>query len=402
MRIAFLSRIVLEHGLRGGMEQHGASLCAGLVERGHEVVTITTGHPQGLGELDGPGGRSIFVASAPQRYSSAWRAASWQALLIAHAEAPFDCILSQSAGAQSLIGLARRRLGLPTVVILHGTLGTEWQTRKNMLWSPRGLYSMARYLVDLPGQLWRWRAVKHDVTGWITVSEVVKAHWLREQGIDPARIAVVANGVDLARFAPDPAARGRVRRQLGLADDVPLLLAVGRLDESKGFQIAIAALRDLRARGLEAQLLIAGEGVYRPQLEQLAAESGVRLLGYLPHERLTELLAAADLFVLPTLHYEGMPMTIVEALAAGLPVVASNIGGVPNTVDDGKTGLLVPVGDVQALASATAGLLQNKERYTTMSQAARAAAVTRFGRERMVAETERVLLAAIRQERHER
>jgi glycosyltransferase involved in cell wall biosynthesis len=399
MRIAFLSRIVLEHGVRGGMEQHGATLCAGLAARGHTLLTITTAHPDGLPAAHGPAGDTCFVDAPAGRYSHAWWAESWAALRAEHARTPFDIVISQSAGAQANIGRARRVLALPTVVILHGTLGSDWRTRWRDIRSARGIYRMARYLSALPGQAWRWRTVRDDVAAWIAVSGEVASDWRREMGVAADRISVIANGVDLARFAPDPAARAATRAALSIPADEPLLIAVGRIEENKGFQIAVRALARLEDRRPNAHLAIVGEGGYRAQLEREITDRGlgarVHTLGYRPNADLPALLAAADLFLMPSLCHEAFPLTIVEAMGGGLPVLATNVGGVPSAVDAGRTGLLLPMGDVAAWAAALDTMLGDPRRRQAMGALARQVAVARFSRERMVEATERVLVAAV-------
>lgn len=393
MRIAFLSRIVVEHGVAGGMEQHGRALCEGLAGRGHDVVTITTAHPAGLRDAAGPAGRTIFVPAPPRRYSAAWRRLSWEALAREHARAPFDCILSQSAGAQSAAVPARQALGLPTVVILHGTIGGDWQTMRRSIGTPRGALRAARYLSGVPGQILRWRPALRAVARWVAVSTAVRDAWTREMGVPPASVAVVHNGVDVARFRPDEAAREEVRRRLGLGAGEPVLLAVGRLDPTKGLQVAVGALARLGPRSPAARLLIAGEGGYRAELERRAAQLGdrVRLLGYVPNQELPALLAAADLFLMPTLCHEGFPLTVVEALACGLPALASRSGGIPDAVEDGVTGRLLPMGDAAAWAGAIAELLDDRRRRLAIGAVCRQVAEARFSRERMVASMERVI-----------
>lgn len=398
MRIAFLSRIVLDHGVRGGMEQHGATLCSCLVARGHDLLTITTAHPDGLKETHGPTGDTLFVNAPAGRYSRAWWAASWAALRAEHAHAPFDLMISQSAGALANIRHARHALALPTVVILHGTLGSDWRTRRQDLHSARGLYRMARYLGTAPGQLWRWRTGRGDVAHWIAVSDEVAKDWRREMGISAERISVIPDGVDLTHFAPDPDARRATRAALGIPADAPLLIAVGRAEQNKGFQIAVQALANQKERWPTAHMIVVGEGSYRARLEREVAVRGlqerVHTLGYRPNAELPALLAAADIFLMPSLCHEAFPLTIIEALGAGLPVLATNVGGIPSAVDHGRTGLLLPMGDVPAWTAALDTLLGDARRRRAMGALARQIAVARFSRAHMVEATEQVLIAA--------
>jgi glycosyltransferase involved in cell wall biosynthesis len=243
-----------------------------------------------------------------------------------------------------------------------------------------------------------WHKVKPMVARWIAVSEQVGKECQQELGLEPRRVVVVPNGIDTHRFRPDTIARQQSRARLGIADDVPLLIATGRLEYEKGFHITIHALQRIRKRYPKAQLIIAGDGVSRPMLERLAeqtAPGAVHFTGHVPNEDLPALLAAADVYLMPTLRNEGMPMTIIEALAVGLPVIASRVGGVPSTITDGETGLLIPVGHTQALAQATIRVLEDDQLRLRLAHAARAIAERLYSQTHMVAESERVLLAAI-------
>ena len=161
----------------------------------------------------------------------------------------------------------------------------------------------------------------------------------------------IGNGRDPARFRPDPTARARLRAELAVPDDRVVVVLVSRLVRHKGYPELLAALRDS-----SAELWVVGERLESDHGEDMepyfaAASLGGRLrrLGY--REDIPAVLAAADIFVLPS-HFEGLPMSVIEAMLSGLPVVASNIRGPREQVVDGQTGLLVPPAEVPALACA--------------------------------------------------
>ncbi|HEX5502672.1 MAG TPA: glycosyltransferase [Thermomicrobiales bacterium] len=201
-------------------------------------------------------------------------------------------------------------------------------------------------------------------------------------GANPARTSVIPYGVDPDRFHPaDPATRAAVRRDLGLADDERLVLAGGRLVHKKGLDVAVAAFASPALAGANARLVLFGDGDLRPALAAQVARLGlgrrVRFAGRVARDRLPALVGAADLFLLPSVHdhagnVDGLPNTLLEALAAGRPVVASRVAGVPTVVDDGVEGLLVPEGDADALAAAAAGLLADPATAARLGRAARA------------------------------
>jgi glycosyltransferase involved in cell wall biosynthesis len=149
-----------------------------------------------------------------------------------------------------------------------------------------------------------------------------------------------------------------VRRSLGIPPDVPSLGTIGRLCEVKRQDLLIRAFRRVRARVGDAHLLIVGDGPWMGRLRELAAEldlaDRVHFAGYQP--RPERFLRSMDAFALSSAS-EGMPLVVLEAWAAGVPVVATRVGGLPELVDDGRTGLLVDFGDEDALASALGDLL---------------------------------------------
>jgi len=177
----------------------------------------------------------------------------------------------------------------------------------------------------------------------------------RDYGVPRNRLRVVPNGADPPDEQAEWESARRWRDQLGAALLRPLWVSAARLEEQKGHDVFLAALGELRSRGVEFTAAIAGEGSQRPQLERQIAElelaSCVRLLGRL--EDLGPLLLAADAVVLAS-RWEGLPLTLLEALARGRPVVATAVGGIPDVIEDGVTGRLLPPGDSTALANALA------------------------------------------------
>jgi len=184
-------------------------------------------------------------------------------------------------------------------------------------------------------------------------------------GIPERKILVIGNGVDTATFHPMP--RSEARSRLGLPQDAPVLVSVGALVERKGFHRVIECLPALRAALPGLQYLIAGgpspEGDWRERLEALVSEMRltdcVRFLGAVPPDGLRVPLSAADVFVLATRN-EGWANVFLEAMACGLPVVATDVGGNAEVVCRGELGAIVPFGDASALASALAAALARK------------------------------------------
>ncbi len=217
----------------------------------------------------------------------------------------------------------------------------------------------------------------------IVNSEALRAEEIAA-GFPPERIVVVPNGV--ARRE----ARGRDRAALGLPAG-PLLLSVGRLEERKGQRYLVEAWAAVRMRCPSARLVFLGEGPARPQLEQqargLGLEGSLSFRGF--QDRVADYLDLADALVHPSLT-EGMPNVVLEAMAAGRPVVATRVGGIPELLADEESGLLVPPRDPAALAQAVIRLLQEPGLAAALGQSAERRARERFSVEAMVEATEAV------------
>jgi len=235
-----------------------------------------------------------------------------------------------------------------------------------------------------------WRLIGPRVDTIVTNAEALRAE-AEADGVD-ARWTVIPSGVDVERFGTGaPAAEAKAA--LGLDPSRPVLGTVGRLEPRKRQDHLLVAMRALlaRANGLAPQLLLVGDGPLRGELERQAGLLGiahcVRFLGEVADVR--QALAAMDVFVLPS-GEEGMSNALLEAMAAGRAVVATAVGGTGEVVDDGRTGVLVPPGDVTALAGHVLMLLGNEGRRAFLGAAARRAVDERFGVRAMVTSLERL------------
>ncbi len=223
-----------------------------------------------------------------------------------------------------------------------------------------------------------------------TCSESVRREAIETFGLRPGLVRTLRNAIELPDSIPEQAARERVRRELGASADDLLIGTLGRLDEpKKGLSVFLKAARLLSREFPRVRFAIVGEGPARPSLEALAAREGVSHCTVFPGLRrdVPEIMRAFDLLVQPSL-WEGFGLTLAEAMAVGTPVVASRVGGVPEAVADGVTGLLVPPGDAQALASACASILGDRVRAAQMGRAGIDRARAEFGIERLVREIE--------------
>jgi glycosyltransferase involved in cell wall biosynthesis len=231
--------------------------------------------------------------------------------------------------------------------------------------------------------------------------------WLIGEGYDASNIVVIRNGVDMRRFdgAPEGA---RLRSDLGIPADAQLVTVVSRLTRLKGIENFLEATAALKPRYPDARFLIVGETApsdrpYLTELTDLAASLGVadRVIFTGLRSDVPAVLGCADVAVMPSLN-EALSNVLLESMAAGAPVVATRVGGTPEALIDGETGLLVPPGDSAAIAAAVARLLDDRELARRLGQAARALIASRFSVEQMVRSTEDLYMDLLARKQRQR
>lgn len=342
-------------------------LLVALQARGHEVVAICSPGPL-LERVEAAGIRTRPVAiERSMNPLAAWR--SSRALARVLAEERFDVVHVHTPVA-SLVGrLAAWRVRVPLIAYTaHGFYFHERMGR---------LRRMAFIALE-------WLAGR--VTDLLMTQSQEDAAFARRTGLVRGTIAAIGNGVDPARFHPRGGEkRLAMRAALATPADAPVILMVGRLVAEKGYPELFAAMQQV-----DAHLWVAGARLSsdhaRPVDAALAEDAELAHRVHLLGERddIAELMAAADLFTLPS-HREGMPRSIIEAMMTGLAVVATDIRGSREEVVDGVTGLLVPVGDADALAAALSRLLTDPAARTAMGTAGRARALDLYDEDKVIA-----------------
>jgi glycosyltransferase involved in cell wall biosynthesis len=341
-------------------------LMRGLRARGHEVIGVAAPGPL----LDGARTEGFRIVPVPLERRLAldaqWRA--FRALVaLFRAERP-DLVHAHMPISGFLARLAARAAGVKRVAYTgHGFLFNQpgpWPRRA------------ASFVMEwLGGRM-------TDIFLTVSAEEAADARRLHLH----RRATAVGNGRDPARFRPDPVARARIRAALGVPQDGVVVVAVSRLVRHKGYPELLAAMRDV-----PAELWVVGERLasdHGADLEPVFAGSGLgprlRRLGY--RTDVPAILSAADIFVLPS-HFEGLPMSIIEAMLTGLPVVATDIRGPREQVVAGATGLLVPPGQVPPLAAALRRLAGDAALRSRLGEAGRARAIELYDEARVVART---------------
>ncbi len=317
---------------------------------------------------------------------------------------PMARSLRPDAQFRALLALVRLiRLERPDLVHAHMPIsGLLARLAARLCGVPVVAYTCHGYLFNQPGSCarralalgleWFGGRITHR---YFTVS-IEEARDARRLHLHRNPVAV-GNGRDPAVFRPDEAARTTIRRDLGVLDHRVVVIAVSRMVRHKGYPELLAAMRAVP----DAELWVVGERLASDHGESLepafadaarpeALGARLRRLGY--RTDIAALLAAADIFVLPS-HFEGLPMSVIEAMLTGLPVVATDISGPREQVVAGETGLLVPPATVQPLADALRQLAGNADLRRSMGAAARARAIVLYDEAAVVAKVATLLEA---------
>jgi glycosyltransferase involved in cell wall biosynthesis len=217
------------------------------------------------------------------------------------------------------------------------------------------------------------RLLRNWTDAAIAVSGSVRDFMVNERYVPPDRVTIIGNSVNLDRFSPgDEEAGQRFRRELDVPSTHRIVGVVGRLRAEKGVEFFVRAAPIVLAQRPDTTFVIAGEGPLRGSLDALADGLGVarnvRFVGF--RSDVPEVLSAVDVLVVPSLT-EGFPLSLIEGFAAGCPVVATRVGGIPEIAEDGINALLVPAEDPAAIARRVLEIIESPDRAATLSRAAR-------------------------------
>lgn len=373
------------HPVLGGGEKHTRSLALGLAHRGFGVQVITRRSSEDLPALEADGSVAIHRVGPPGKGRGKKFAMIPGALGLARRLARESDVLMN--GGTRVLALPARAaiIGTRCALVLRPELNGELDGSL-ALWGrkPSALErSLARAAARLRnGLLRRTGAV-------VAISEAI-AREAVDSGFPAAKVHRIPHGIDMSEYAP-VSALGKASRQsaLGLPTDRVLIAYTGRLIEGKGLETLFAAMRSL-ADLPSWHLVLVGSGrgqvisveeKLRKDAEEGSLRGRVTFTGRV--DNVAACLQASDIFAFPTLD-EALGMSAVEAQACGLPAVASRTGGVPDVVEDGVTGILVPPGESGPLAEALRALLSDPERRARLAEAARARMMERFAYDTMV------------------
>jgi len=329
MRIARIIEYFPPHV--GGMERHGLILSEEQIKLGHDVEIFI-----GVGDV------SIFpnTFKAPLQFLSLYSKLrrfwfnfwAYFAVKRQHKKNPYDIIHLHGDIVEARLGVElAKKLRIPAILTIHGGL------------NPKILNKNSAKIFNMLDRI-------------ICVSEEIK-NSLLNIGVDSSKMSIISSGVYLNEF-------NQPKEALGYSK--PIIISIGNLTKQKGFDYLIGAFKIIRENEPAATLLIIGDGPEKSALKKAATGvNSIYFLGFIPHEEIIKFLLGADIFVLSSIimrgYYEGAPTSLMEAMAAGFPIVATNTGGIPELIKKGKNGILVEEKNSEALAGAIAKLINDKE-----------------------------------------
>jgi len=371
LRVLAVSSVLLQHKIYGGMERYFDWVLRGLVELGHSITVATTRLQHDAGRQDGFG-----IVGLPVAVGS--KGPVWERELrkFFHASGSgADVVLSNSYAAYPL-----ETDLLPIVAILQGSGLVDLISSFRLLAAGRGsatIFLKEVFRLAKAPTYFSQRRLMRGSRCLVAVSEETKESLDSIYGLQSRHIDVIPSPVDTTLFHP-----AREKKAVPPEASAPFrIFSAGSLNRQKGFHVLLdtLALLDQRKPGC-FRLSIAGQGPemqsLRERCKRLQVETIVEFCGGLDDHALAEQARRHDLFVLATLREEGYPLVISEAMASGLPVVATRVGGNPTAVRDGSDGLLVDIADVGGLAEAIDRLAGNPALRAEMARAARLRAET--------------------------
>ena len=361
----------------GGMSQHLIDLIKGLDRNRFEPVVIAPpGHKMSdeLSRIDTP----IYEADFPGRPNpiKVTRAVCRLARLFKKLKPDIIHIHGHMA---AMVGIPAQRLAArrtPVVVSVHNYPSYQ---------EARGFKRAFGTTVQ--------RFLTRRASYLIAVSEDIRLNMVNEEGVNPATIITVHNGIDLTDLpkAPTQAAIAEVKKIHEIETDDKVVGAIGRLVAFKGFSVLLEAAALLKDKRRRFKVMIVGRGPEENNLKKQRVELGIKdvviIPGFVPD--ISPYFAASDVFVVPSIR-EPFGLIVLQAMAAGRPVIGANAGGIPEIIRDGTTGVLVPPNDASALADAIDGLLDDTNRRRRLATAALQDLKERFSIAMMVAKTQEI------------
>jgi glycosyltransferase involved in cell wall biosynthesis len=355
MNVLFLTT----HFNTGGITSYILTLGEALVKSGHKVWVVSSGG-NCVPRLESAGIRHVQINIRTKSEVSPKLWLNFGTLKKLIQKEGIDIIHAQTRVTQVLGGFLSRATGVKVVTTCHGFFRPRWFRKMFPCWG---------------------EAV-------IAISKPVAHHLSADFGVPQNKIHLIANGIDLDRFVMTNEQMRREARQKTDIGDKPLIGIIARLSDVKGIDVLIKAMPLILKEIPSSNLLIAGQGPQEVALKKLTQDLGLSACIHFKStvNQTQDLLCAFDVFVMPSL-MEGLGLSVMEAQACGIPVVASRVGGLVDLIEDGKSGYLVAVNDPKALADRIIEVLRAPQQSKVMAQQARLNIEQRFSARQMLQET---------------
>jgi len=351
----------------GGITTYVLSLAAGLKKRGHTIYLASSGGEL-LSRFIEEGTNYVPIPIRTKQEASPKIILSMFKLSGLIKKNNINLVHSNTRTTQVLGCLLNRFSGVPHISTCHGFFKRRFFRKIFPCWGKKV----------------------------IAISEPVKEHLIRDFKVDEKNIVVIHNGIDVNKSKiQNPKSKIELKKELGLGEG-PVVGIVARLSDVKGHIYLIEAMSKVLEKIPDAQLLIVGEGKMKEKLIKLVKSLGIeKNVFFVPQVNDTEdVLSIMDLFVMPSLK-EGLGLSLMEAMASGLCVIGTDVGGIRSLVQDGFNGLLVKPANSKGLALAILELLQDQKKRESLGRAAGIFINQNFPLEKMVQETEEVYLECL-------
>lgn len=389
MKIAVFAKSTTLHKSYGGLETQNRALCEELAKRGHEITIFSPKRDFEGNDALVDGVKYIFIDAEYGKYllsglkKNSWVKKSLKVFEEIHKSEKFDLVLGQSSAAESIIE-NKIKLNIKTASISHGTALSELVTFfknisgiKDIYWSLRNIqYFLRQYF----GRQRRF-VLHSDVV--IAVSDYVKKALMSETFVDDKKVKVIHNGVDGSLFENE-----KIEKDKKYTD----IYFIGRVEKSKGIINIIEMMKSINR---DVILHVVGDGPCLEEAKKKAEDLNIKdriiFHGKMPHYEFIKKISP-DIFVFPTKRIEGFPMVLVESMFSGIPVVAFDMGGVPDAVEDGKNGFLIEDGNTMLFKKKLVELIDDKILRDSMGNYAKEKAEKEFTIGKMIDNYEKVFL----------
>jgi len=359
---------IVNHLNVGGITSYCLTLANGMKKKGHNVF-IASGGGELLSNFKDAGVSCVSVPLKTKKEISFNILFSFFRLSKIIRDNKIDILHSNSRTTQVLGCLLQRSTGVKHIFTCHGFFKRRFLRRVFPCWGDK----------------------------IIAISQQVREHLEDDFGVPSKDIVVINNGIDIERFSAEAIKpKAEIRNRLGLGAG-PVVGIIARLSDVKGHKYLIEAMSLVLTQSPQAQLLIIGEGKMQEELFELVNKLGINksVVFIAKSQDTRDILSVIDVFVMPSLQ-EGLGLALMEAMASGLAVVGSNVGGIRTLIESGSRGLLVEPADAKSLAAAISKLLNDKPLRENLGSQARKFIQNNFSQTKMVLETEKEYLGCLK------